>query len=331
MISSLFYKLFVEIADTGNISRAAEKLAYSQSGLSHTINRAEEELGFKLFRRTKNGVVLTEESKVLLPLARQIVSSINMMDETISSIQKLNKGHIKIGTYASVSMHFLPELLKSFTRNYPGITIEIIEGSKAELQRLLVGNLINIAFTSLTPGDSFEQIPLFDDPIVAVFPKDMQLDLDDQGRFAVQNLAQYDFIMPIMDHVIDVDIEPVIDQNNLEFSSYMSSLDYVSIMYMIRSGLGVSLLPELMTFHFMDYLTIQHITPQSYRTIGMEINSSKDASLAISEFIQYVKSYTIDSFIPNHEQYGFVLKCEPEREKKRAGYKLQNSSKPSIQ
>ena len=49
MLSNFFYKCFVEIANNGNISIAAEKLNYSQGGLSHTINRAEEELGFKLW------------------------------------------------------------------------------------------------------------------------------------------------------------------------------------------------------------------------------------------------------------------------------------------
>jgi len=317
MISLFFCKFFVEIADTGNISSAAEKMVYSQSALSHAINRAEQELGFKLFKRTKHGVALTEESKALLPLARQIVLNIDKMNEEISSIQRLKTGHIKIGTFVSVSMHFLPKLLKSFAMNYPGITIEIIEGSKKDMQRLLADNSIDIAFTSLAPNDPVDQIALFDDPIVAVFPKNTDIQIDENNRFIMQNLNQYNFIAPIMDNSIDLDIECAINQSNLHLiSAHVSSLDYISIMSMIRSGLGVSLLPKLITFDFMDSLTIMHTAPQFYRTIGMEINSTKDVSFTILEFIQYVKSYTINFFMSDYEQYGFILRCDPDNEKR---------------
>lgn len=316
MVSLLFCKLLVEIADTGNISHAAARMMYSQSALSHAISRAEKEFGFKLFNRTTHGVTLTEESKILLPLARQTVFSIDRMDEEISSIRSLKKGHIKIGTYVSVSMHFLPKLLKSFAVDYPGITIEIIESSQKGMQRLLADNLISIAFTSLDPNGPFDQIALFDDPIVAVFPPHSDLQMDENNRFNIKDLSQHNFLTPMMDNTIDLDIERTINQSDLHLvNAHVSSLDYISIMSMIRSGLGVSLLPKLITFDYMDSLTIVHTSPPFYRTIGMEISSVGNVSLATLEFIQYVKGYTISLFMSDNEQYGFILKCDPDNQK----------------
>ena len=295
MISLNLCRFFLEVANTGNISDAAEKLTYSQSALSHAINRAEDSLGFKLFKRTKHGVVLTEESKALLPFVRQIILDVDKMNEEIKSIQRSIKGHIKIGAYVSISMHFLPKLLKSFAFNYPEITIEIIESSKKNMQRLLTENSIDIAFTSLDPRDTFDQIALFDDPLVAVFHQNTVIQTDKSNKFIMQNLCQYDFITPVMDNDIDPDIGRAINLSNSHLiNAPVSSLDYISIMSMVRSGLGVSLLPKLITFDFRDSLTILHTTPQFYRTIGMEINSMKHASLTVMEFIKFAKSYTIE-------------------------------------
>ena len=63
ILSLPFFLFFVEIAKTKNVSIAAKKLNYSQSGLSHALNRAENELGFKLFTRDKNGLHLTAQSR----------------------------------------------------------------------------------------------------------------------------------------------------------------------------------------------------------------------------------------------------------------------------
>ncbi len=308
MLSNFFYKCFVEIANNGNISIAADKLNYSQGGLSHTINRAEEELGFKLFRRTKYGVMLTEEGRSLLPIARQVVFNMEKMDEAIASIHGLDYGHIKIGTYASISMHFLPELLVSFTRDYPGITIEIIESLANDIQNMLSEQTIDLGFTSFYASSPCERILLFDDPMVVVLPKEMDVsrDLDEDGRIPLKALQKYKFIMGMMGNRMDPDIETVFGKNLPALKTNISSLDFISIMCMVRSGLGISLLPRLITLDYQDDLQILDLSPAKYREIGMELRSVEDASAATLKLVEYVRNYTEKRFLPDHKDLGFV-------------------------
>ena len=113
-MDSGFSKIFIEIAAANNITKAAESLGYTQSGLSHTLNRAEEELGFKLFYRAKSGVTLTPEGELLLPVAKEMERGLEKMYETISSIQGITKGRITIGTFQSISINMLSPVLKAF-------------------------------------------------------------------------------------------------------------------------------------------------------------------------------------------------------------------------
>ncbi len=308
MLSNFFYKCFVEIANNGNISIAADKLNYSQGGLSHTINRAEEELGFKLFRRTKYGVMLTEEGQSLLPIARQVVFNMEKMDEAIASIHGLDYGHIKIGTYASISMHFLPELLVSFTRDYPGITIEIIESLANDIQDMLSEQTIDLGFTSFYASSPCERLLLFDDPMVAVLPKEMDVsrDLDEDGRIPLKALQKYKFIVGMMGNRMDPDIEMVFGKNLPALKTNISSLDFISIMCMVRSGLGISVLPRLITLDYQDDLQILDLSPAKYREIGMELRSVEDASAATLKLVEYVRHYTENHFLPEHSALGFV-------------------------
>ncbi len=308
MLSNFFYKCFVEIANNGNISIAAEKLNYSQGGLSHTINRAEEELGFKLFRRTKYGVTLTEEGRSLLPFARQVVFNMEKMDEAIASLHGLDYGHIKIGTYASISMHFLPELLVAFTRDYPGITIEIMESMANDIQQMITDQTIDLGFTSYFSESPCERIPLFDDPMVAVLPKDMDVsdELDSNGRFPLSGLQKHKFILGMMGNRMDPDIEQVFGKNTPALKTNISSLDFVSIMCMVRSGLGISVLPRLITMDYAKDLQILELAPQQYRVLGMEVRSVEDASAATLKLVEYIRKYTRERFIPANREAGFV-------------------------
>lgn len=68
-------------------------------------------------------------------------------------------------------MHFLPKIINKFNQDYPEIVIEISEGSREEIKNALLKGRIDVGFTSLSDDDPFEQIALFEDPIVAVFQK----------------------------------------------------------------------------------------------------------------------------------------------------------------
>ena len=307
MISPVFCKILVEVAYSGNITAAAEKMNYSQGALSHAIKRTEEEIGFKIFKRSKYGVTVTAEGMALVPLAKKIVEYSEKFDETVASLQGLDYGHIKIGTYATMSMQFLPEVLKRFTEAYPGIQVELIEGSANEISTWLNEQLIDIALTSIKKSDTFEKIYLFDEALWALFPPDIVPPLNSDNTFNIIDFKGYNFITPMMDKRIDPDMLPAIEAIPSHMRMHVSSCDFISIMCLIRSRLGVSLLPSLVTSDYRDKLHTYYTEPQFYRSLGLGVRSLDESSMAAKKFIEYIKAYTENIFIPSNKENGIRI------------------------
>ena len=108
------YFAFVKTAELGSISRAAQSLHYSQSGVSRMIGALEEEWGVSLLERGKNGTRLTSEGTRLLPLVRDVCREQERLLAEVDSLHGFQSGLIRIGAFASVATHWLPGIIKDF-------------------------------------------------------------------------------------------------------------------------------------------------------------------------------------------------------------------------
>ena len=120
------YKVFYTVATVGNITKAAEELYISQPAVTKAIHTLETNLGGVLFIRTKKGVTLTEEGKVLLSYVKNILTEARNAENKFNSLIKLEEGKIRIGASATVSKHFLMPYIAEFHKMYPNIDIEIV-------------------------------------------------------------------------------------------------------------------------------------------------------------------------------------------------------------
>ncbi len=284
-MDSNFSKIFIEIASCSNITKAAENLGYTQSGLSHTLNRAEDELGFKLFYRAKSGVTLTPEGRILLPAAKELERSVEKLYETISSIQGITKGLVTIGTFQSISINMLSPVLKAFQQDYPQIKIDLKEGSIEEIHDWILDHTVDLGLTSLQENDEFDYIPIHKDPMVGVVP--YGYDLKNKNYIDVSEFENQPFIMPSMDKQNDSDVDKVLKKAGIEANVTFSSKDDIAIMSMVENGLGVSILPELITLRHFQKVHVLPLNPPFYRTLGIGLFSLENASPAAAKFIEY--------------------------------------------
>ena len=113
--------------DLGNLTRAAEQLGYTQSGLSYVIKALEAELGFPLLVRSRAGVRPTDECQRILPLLRELDRKSRQLEQEAADIRGLAVGNVFIATFPSISRFWLPQILRDFAQLYPGITVSIRE------------------------------------------------------------------------------------------------------------------------------------------------------------------------------------------------------------
>ena len=125
--------------DLGNLTRAAEQLGYTQSGLSYVIKTLETELGFPLLVRSRTGVRPTEDCQRILPLLRDLDRKSRQLEQEAADIRGLAVGTVSLATFPSISRFWLPEILRDFAQHYPGITVSIRESGQEELDEWLGG------------------------------------------------------------------------------------------------------------------------------------------------------------------------------------------------
>ena len=119
----------LKVIECGSITKASEELGYTQSGISHMVKALEKEFGFPLFARGRSGVEPTEDCKRIIPAIRQIVRWNEQLGQLTADIRGLTVGTVRVGTFTSVSVHWLPKILKRFQTQHPQVKIDLVEGA----------------------------------------------------------------------------------------------------------------------------------------------------------------------------------------------------------
>ena len=141
-INMELYKVFYMVAKNGSISATANTLFISQPAITSQIKKLEYQLGVSLFTRTKHGVILTEEGKILFDYVKNGIESIINGENAITNLKKLDTGTIRIGVSTTLCRYILMPYLEKFHEQYPKIDIQINNNlSNNLLKELRNGNL----------------------------------------------------------------------------------------------------------------------------------------------------------------------------------------------
>ena len=146
------YRVFKEVAETGNISLAAKNLDISQSAVSQSIKQLETALQARLFARSPRGVSLTWEGQMLYQYVRSALGLLATGEDKLSQAQQLLLGTLTIGASDTVTSFFLTPYLEAFHRQHPGIRLKIVSGRSAKVLSMLKSGAVDIAFAS-SPTD----------------------------------------------------------------------------------------------------------------------------------------------------------------------------------
>lgn len=166
-------RYFLAVAEEGQFTRAAERLAMQQPPLSQQIRLLEEEVGFDLFVRLPRGVELTPAGEAFAQNAAVVLDTLQQGLSHARRIARGELGSISIGLTSSAGFHPLTtHLIRAFGAAHPGIEIELAELNAAELIERLLARQIHVAFlrkpTETPAGLAFTQ--LLDEPMVVVLP-----------------------------------------------------------------------------------------------------------------------------------------------------------------
>lgn len=288
------YKIFLSVADSGSFTAAAAAWNYTPSGVVHLINALEQEFGFPLFVRTRRGVHLTTDGEQLVAPLRDLVQCDDRLQQVCSKIQGVLTGKVRIGSYYSISAHWLPPVIGRFHRDFPGVQIELMEGHHQLLDGLMNQNRVDLCFYSRVLGGGREWIPLRTDPMVAIVPPEHRL--ASVGAFPIGAYRNEELVISARGN--DSDVMHVFNKYRLTpCISYTTEEDHAAIA-MVESGLGVSMLNRLSTGGIQTRAVILPLAPEESIELGIALPSRLQAPPAVRRFVEYAVSYIRDGTFP---------------------------------
>ena len=159
---------FIAVATFGGFHRAAEALRVSQPAVSARIKALEESLGSTLFARSRNTLTLSDAGRILRPYAEQLLKTASVARQAVHELKPASGGPLQIAAELSISVYFLPDVLKHFQRAHPKVIIAIRPGHSKEVLEMVLNDEAEIGLARSLQHPMVETISLRDDPLLLV-------------------------------------------------------------------------------------------------------------------------------------------------------------------
>ncbi len=279
------YLAFIKTVEYGSFTKAAERLNYSQSGISRMINDLEKEWKISLLERSRAGVRLTSDGLALLPYVKGVCEEYEKLQTQVDEINGLQSGIIRIGTFSSVAAHWLPNIIKRFQSDYPNIDYELLLGDYTEIESWILEGRVDCGFLRLPAHPDLETYFLEQDRLLVVLPENHAL--ADCETFPVKALDNYPFML--LEKGAKAEISELFERCSISPKIHFTTWDDYAIMSMVESGLGISILPRLILRRVPYKIITKELDVPAFRNIGLALRSKKNSSLAVKRFLEYIK------------------------------------------
>lgn len=286
------YEAFLKAAELGSLTRAAAELGVTQSAVSHMIGSLEEELGFSLLKRGRTGARPTAEGERVLPAIRGMLNSKEQLEQTAAAIRGLDCGTVRIGTFTSVAVHWLPGMIKRFQAAYPNVELKLMNGDYHDVEQWLSEGSCDLGFVALPTRQRGRVTALLEDRLLAVVPRDHRL--ASLPRFPIKEVEHEPFISLL--ETSDHDARRALEAAGVTPNIRYTTKDDYAIIAMVEQGLGVSIMPELLLSGRSDNVRIMELAPPASRTIGLCLPDADRAGPATARFAQCVSDWVRERY-----------------------------------
>ena len=283
-------KAFIESAERGSFRAAADALGYTPSAVSQLVAALEKDLGLNLLIRSKKGVTLTSEGEKLAPIVRSYLAREKEMYELASEMQGISIGNLTIAAYPSVATTWLPELVRTFQRDFPDVQFSIMEGIRAEIFKHLDDHVADMGFMAYAEPMDYEWTPLAEEEIIAVIPEDHPL--ANAKSYPIENCEDDDFIMTSWGK--DVEIQNIFRRFKVTPNVKYTTYDTPATLAMVRMGLGVTFANELAAQYWNEHLVKLPLDPPQKVEFGIAYTSKEHMTAAAKKFYDYAIKYIRD-------------------------------------
>ena len=246
-------RYLLTLAETRNMTRAAEKLYISQSALSHYLKCVEDELGVQLFDRSTNPMSLTQAGRCYMDSARAILLENEQLQKELRDITEHMSGKLVLGSSRDRASYMMPRFLPEFARRYPGIELEVFTASGQKLFEALREGRVDMVLLPAAGQDDLKGLShelIYSEELVlaaraGAIPPQARLD----GKNAVRSeaLDGAPFFLLHQEHAMRSFCNRYFRHEKIHPDIRMEFSSNISCFRMAATGMGYAIIPYLTT------------------------------------------------------------------------------------
>lgn len=259
MLRTEALRVFVTVAECGNIRDAADRLFRTQSAISMTLKQVEDHLAAPLFESDRKHS-LTDLGGFVLGVAKVLLrdhdTAIGLIEEYASGAS----GRLRIASVPSVAALLIPEILAKFLADRPTAEIDMVDTDSADVRRLVATGQADLGIASAAPAEGgLISVPIFEDSMQVVCPTRSLLG-QQAGPLDWRDLETVALILNETTRGIQAT-----EFQALAARTKLRVRNVTSLLAMVRAGVGVTLLPGLATVALPPSLVARPLSDQSCR------------------------------------------------------------------
>lgn len=276
------------VARHRHFTRAAEELHVAQSALSHQIRRLEAELGTELFERNSRSVVVTEAGEAVAARARSVLSEVDGVHAEVDQLRGLVRGRVSVGALLPAGDLDVPRLLVEFSEAFPGIEMDLREGTAGDMLGYLIRDEVDAAFSLLArdPPQELEVERLSEDELVAAFPAGRG---PDRKRVGAVELSRYSLVTPRSGSAIKQSVDDFFARAGRPLRIALESGDPFLLRCLVSTGFGAAVLPASLTRREGPPIDVRGLRPAIRLPATLLWRKQRHRTPAARAFIDFVR------------------------------------------
>ncbi len=288
--------IFVKVAETKNITETSRELFISQPAVSKAISLLEEELQVRLFvRDKKHGLLLTNAGEQILKTATQMMALEDQMYQYAFSEKNLITGTVKVGARPALTSTIFAVVLAQFQKDYPGITIHLIEDDSSKLNQMIEDRTVDFGLT-FSPFGHLQHRDLFRDHPIAISREPFP----DDAPFLLNNASEGVILCQSAK-------ETIVNSLGIRapsFSRCMIVKQPESVIRLVEKNCGIGILSKLVYHLDNSDLYVKKVSPDISLTVGITAVDFNELSPAAKLMVDRILNVfpAIDMAEPASEQ-----------------------------
>lgn len=292
-------RLFLNIVDTGSLTKGAERSAISLQAASERIKKLEQQYQVSLFSRHSGGVKMTFAGQVFAEHAQALLQQGQQLSQAMAGFSEGLNSNISLWCNSSAQSEYLPLLLPQYLVNNPNIQIDLKEAESNDIIAALASGTAKLGLiSSFFPAPQLQTLEFSDDPLVLICPE--QHDLATNQALTLADCLNYPFVGLMQYHSLQQSIETQARLLNCEIQYRLRLPNFAAIAQVVANGVGIAIMPERAAQRLAKLYAFQQIQltgDWANRKLLLAAKNFDELSTAYQHFSQFLISADVQKIL----------------------------------